>query len=162
MTFVRVNPPLQTGHPDSSQLTHAQLAGMKPAADVLTLVQLTQQHRGLTAAVLVAVRVRVAVPVGMPVVVVMSSAHGGQCGLRSCRHLHRDGGQVPGGGVQDAATAVDLGLLEYIPFPDALRGKYQCYTQADLAKLRAAGCDHVFADVQTGVAKYMAVLATAD
>ena len=30
----------------------AQLAGMKPAADVLTLVQLTQQHRGLSAAVL--------------------------------------------------------------------------------------------------------------
>jgi methyl-accepting chemotaxis protein len=30
----------------------AQLAGMKPAADVLELVQLTQQHRGLTASVL--------------------------------------------------------------------------------------------------------------
>ena len=39
------------------------------------------------------------------------------------------------------------GLLEYIPFPDALRGKYQCYTQADLTALRAAGCDHAFADV---------------
>jgi ADP-L-glycero-D-manno-heptose 6-epimerase len=63
------------------------------------------------------------------------------------------------GGVQDAATAVDLGLLEYIPFPDALRGKYQCYTQADLGALRAAGCEHQFADVATGVAKYMAELA---
>jgi ADP-L-glycero-D-manno-heptose 6-epimerase len=48
--------------------------------------------------------------------------------------------------------------IEYIPFPDALRGKYQCFTQADLTKLRAAGCDHAFADVQTGVAKYMAHL----
>lgn len=66
------------------------------------------------------------------------------------------------GGVQDTATAVDLGLLEYIPFPDALRGKYQCYTQADLTALRAAGCDHAFADVQTGVARYMAALATRD
>lgn len=66
------------------------------------------------------------------------------------------------GGVQDAPTAVDLGLLEYIPFPDALRGKYQCYTQADLTALRAAGCDHAFADVQTGVASYMAALATRD
>ncbi len=47
------------------------------------------------------------------------------------------------------------GLIEYIPFPDALRGKYQCFTQADLAKLRAAGCDHTFADVQTGVAQYV-------
>ena len=51
------------------------------------------------------------------------------------------------------------GGIEYIPFPDALRGKYQCYTQADLSKLRAAGCEHAFADVQTGVARYMAELA---
>ena len=51
------------------------------------------------------------------------------------------------------------GLLEYVPFPDALRGKYQCYTQADLSALRAAGCQHAFADVQTGVASYVAWLA---
>ena len=62
------------------------------------------------------------------------------------------------GGVADAAAAVRQGLLEYVPFPDALRGKYQCYTQADLTALRAAGCDHQFADVATGVAKYMEVL----
>jgi len=60
--------------------------------------------------------------------------------------------------VQDAATAAARGLIEYIAFPDALRGKYQCHTQADLTALRAAGCDHVFADVQTGVARYMAEL----
>jgi ADP-L-glycero-D-manno-heptose 6-epimerase len=65
------------------------------------------------------------------------------------------------GGVPDAATALDLGLLEYIPFPDALRGKYQCYTQADLTALRNAGCDHAFADVATGVARYMQALAAA-
>lgn len=52
------------------------------------------------------------------------------------------------------------GLIEYIPFPDALRGKYQCYTQADLGALRAAGCEHKFADVQTGVAKYVQRLAS--
>lgn len=52
------------------------------------------------------------------------------------------------------------GLIEYIPFPDALRGKYQCYTQADLSKLRATGCDHAFADVQTGVAQYVQWLAS--
>lgn len=63
------------------------------------------------------------------------------------------------GGVQDAATATDLGLLEYVPFPDALRGKYQCYTRADLTALREAGCDHAFADVATGVGKYMQALA---
>ncbi len=51
------------------------------------------------------------------------------------------------------------GLIEYIPFPDALRGKYQCYTQADLTRLRAAGCNHQFADVQTGVSQYVKWLA---
>ncbi|RZJ26393.1 MAG: ADP-glyceromanno-heptose 6-epimerase [Haliea sp.] len=59
----------------------------------------------------------------------------------------------------DAAGAAQRGLIEYIPFPDALRGKYQCYTQADLGALRAAGCDHAFADVQSGVALYVAALA---
>ena len=51
------------------------------------------------------------------------------------------------------------GLIEYIPFPDALRGKYQCYTQADLGALRGAGCSHKFDDVHTGVAKYVQRLA---
>lgn len=57
------------------------------------------------------------------------------------------------------AQAVQAGLIAYIPFPDALRGKYQCYTQADLRALRAAGCGHEFADVRTGVTQYMATLA---
>ena len=50
------------------------------------------------------------------------------------------------------------GLINYIGFPPALVGKYQSYTQADLSALRAAGCDHTFADVQKGVAAYMAWL----
>jgi ADP-L-glycero-D-manno-heptose 6-epimerase len=62
---------------------------------------------------------------------------------------------LKGGDAPDAASAVQQGLLEYIPFPDALRGKYQCYTQADLTVLRDAGCEHTFADVATGVAKYI-------
>ena len=53
---------------------------------------------------------------------------------------------------EDAARA---GLIDYIAFPAALVGKYQSYTQADLSALRAAGCDHGFADVQTGVTAYM-------
>ena len=55
----------------------------------------------------------------------------------------------------DLDAAVQAGLIEYIAFPEALRGKYQCYTQADLTALRATGCDHVFADVQPGVTQYM-------
>jgi ADP-L-glycero-D-manno-heptose 6-epimerase len=58
----------------------------------------------------------------------------------------------------DLAQAEQLGLIEYIPFPDALRGKYQCYTQADLNHLRSTGCNHVFADVTSGVTQYMAAL----
>jgi ADP-L-glycero-D-manno-heptose 6-epimerase len=54
---------------------------------------------------------------------------------------------------------VRQGLVEYIPFPTALVGKYQCHTQADLARLRAAGCQHAFADVATGVERYVRWLA---
>jgi ADP-L-glycero-D-manno-heptose 6-epimerase len=50
---------------------------------------------------------------------------------------------------------VSHGIVEYIPFPDALVGKYQCFTQADLSRLRSVGCDHVFADVETGVRAYV-------
>jgi ADP-L-glycero-D-manno-heptose 6-epimerase len=53
------------------------------------------------------------------------------------------------------ADVAAQGLVEYVPFPDALRGKYQCYTQADLTALRATGCDHPFVDVQTGVGQYV-------
>jgi len=52
-----------------------------------------------------------------------------------------------------------LGLVEYIPFPDALVGKYQCFTQADLSLLRGTGCAHRFADVATGVQRYVEWLA---
>jgi ADP-L-glycero-D-manno-heptose 6-epimerase len=53
------------------------------------------------------------------------------------------------------ADLVAKGLVEYIDFPQALVGKYQCYTQADMTRLRAAGCDHRFADVATGVERYV-------
>lgn len=62
------------------------------------------------------------------------------------------------GKAMTTAEAVSAGLIEYIPFPEALRGKYQSYTQADLTALRATGCDHAFADVATGVASYMQAL----
>jgi ADP-L-glycero-D-manno-heptose 6-epimerase len=53
------------------------------------------------------------------------------------------------------AELVQRGLIEYIPFPDALRGKYQCFTQADQSKLRAAGYDAPFLTVQEGVDRYV-------
>ena len=56
------------------------------------------------------------------------------------------------------AAAVEKGLIEYIPFPEALVGKYQAYTQADLTQLRNAGCDVPFRTVQQGTADYMRYL----
>ena len=57
------------------------------------------------------------------------------------------------------SALVAQGLVEYVPFPDALVGKYQSFTQADLTRLRAAGCEHAFADVATGVKAYVEWLA---
>jgi ADP-L-glycero-D-manno-heptose 6-epimerase len=57
-------------------------------------------------------------------------------------------------------SMVDQKLIQYIPFPEALVGKYQSHTQADLTALRAVGCDHVFADVSKGVSAYIQQLAT--
>ena len=57
------------------------------------------------------------------------------------------------------ADMVRQGVVEYIDFPAALVGKYQCFTQADLSALRAAGCAHAFADVATGVRHYAQWLA---
>ena len=57
-----------------------------------------------------------------------------------------------------AKTAEQLAnekLLEYIPFPDALKGKYQSFTQADLTKLRAAGYKADFLTVEEGVGRYV-------
>lgn len=63
---------------------------------------------------------------------------------------------------QNVAEAVvkyhGKGEIEYIPFPDHLRGRYQSFTQADLTKLRATGCDVEFRTVAEGVAAYMAWL----
>jgi len=49
----------------------------------------------------------------------------------------------------------DERLLEYVPFPEALKGKYQSFTQADLTNLRAAGYQEDFLTVEQGVSKYM-------
>ncbi|MHB8666404.1 MAG: ADP-glyceromanno-heptose 6-epimerase [Burkholderiales bacterium] len=45
-------------------------------------------------------------------------------------------------------------MIEYIAFPDALKGKYQSYTEADNAALRRAGYTDPFLTVEEGVALY--------
>lgn len=47
------------------------------------------------------------------------------------------------------------GEIEFIPFPEHLKGHYQSFTQADLTQLRKAGCDHEFKTVAQGVAEYL-------
>lgn len=46
-------------------------------------------------------------------------------------------------------------LIEYVAFPDALRGKYQAYTQADTTQLRAAGFQDAMYTVEQGVSAYI-------
>ena len=53
---------------------------------------------------------------------------------------------------------VQKNLIEYVPFPAGLAEKYQSYTQADLAQLRAAGYAREFRAVEQGVAAYVAEL----
>ncbi|MFN4237801.1 MAG: ADP-glyceromanno-heptose 6-epimerase [Vogesella sp.] len=50
---------------------------------------------------------------------------------------------------------VEQGILEYIDFPDALKGKYQSFTQADIGKLRAAGYSEPMLTVEQGVDRYV-------
>jgi ADP-L-glycero-D-manno-heptose 6-epimerase len=47
------------------------------------------------------------------------------------------------------------GSIEYIPFPEHLNGAYQSYTQADIERLRSAGCDVEFRSVEAGVHDYL-------
>ncbi|SHH73660.1 ADP-glyceromanno-heptose 6-epimerase [Ferrimonas marina] len=51
------------------------------------------------------------------------------------------------------------GNVEYIPFPDKLKGAYQSYTQADLTQLRAAGYSEPFKSVEQAVPLYLDWLA---
>ena len=59
----------------------------------------------------------------------------------------------------DVANAVidwhGKGRVRYIPFPQQLEGAYQSYTQADLTRLRAAGCNVEFRGVEEGVRDYL-------
>lgn len=50
---------------------------------------------------------------------------------------------------------VDAQLIRYIPFPDALKGKYQSFTEANIAQLRDAGYEEPFYDVEQGVSRYV-------
>jgi ADP-L-glycero-D-manno-heptose 6-epimerase len=71
--------------------------------------------------------------------------------VNACR---RAAGEAP----LDLAQLRASGAIEYIPFPPALKGKYQSFTEADLSALRAAGYDAPFLTVEQGVGRYVDAL----
>lgn len=68
--------------------------------------------------------------------------------LNACRR-HRGEAQIT------LARALEAGEIAYIPMPEALRGKYQSYTQANLEQLRGAGYAEAFLDIEQGVGNYV-------
>ena len=64
----------------------------------------------------------------------------------------------------DVAKAViawhDKGEIEYIEFPEHLKGSYQSYTEADLNSLREMGYKDDFLSVEDGVKQYLDILNT--
>jgi len=60
---------------------------------------------------------------------------------------------------KDVADAVvawhGQGEIEFIPFPDHLKGRYQSFTEADISVLREAGYNGEFKSVEEGVPLYM-------
>ena len=60
----------------------------------------------------------------------------------------------------DLAAAVYRALgeelrIEYIPTPEAIRDRYQYFTEADMSRLRAAGYDQTFTTLEDGVGAYV-------
>ena len=60
-----------------------------------------------------------------------------------------------GNQAQALPELVAAGAITYVPFPPALVGKYQSYTQADLTRLRAAGYRAPMIGVAEGVPRYV-------
>jgi ADP-L-glycero-D-manno-heptose 6-epimerase len=58
----------------------------------------------------------------------------------------------------DLAEMQRRGVIEYIPVPQALSGKYQSFTQADLSQLRSIGYREPFLNVEEGVGRYVDAL----
>ena len=68
--------------------------------------------------------------------------------VNACRH-------AKGQSALSLAQMQLQGLISYIPFPDALKGKYQSFTQADIGALRGAGYAEPFLTVEQGVSRYV-------
>src|SRR3546814_20732853 len=45
--------------------------------------------------------------------------------------------------------------ISYVPTPEAIRDKYQYFTEAKMPRLRAAGYERPFTELEDGVARYV-------
>ena len=71
-----------------------------------------------------------------------------QAAVNACRRAEGE----PARPLPDLVAA---GIVTYVPMPEALHGKYQSYTQADIDALRKAGYEAPMLDVEQGVARYV-------
>ncbi|MGE4530906.1 MAG: ADP-glyceromanno-heptose 6-epimerase [Acidithiobacillus sp.] len=60
-----------------------------------------------------------------------------------------------GEAMQDLHSLQKAQIIRYISMPEALHGKYQSFTQADISKLREAGYSKPFLTVEQGVERYV-------
>ena len=51
--------------------------------------------------------------------------------------------------------ALGQGTIEYVDFPEQLKGRYQGFTEADITRLREAGYDGAFRDLRSGIKDYV-------
>lgn len=61
---------------------------------------------------------------------------------------------------EDLARAVFTAMkiapkISFVDMPDALRGRYQYFTQADMTKLRSVGYDKPFTELEEGIRRYV-------
>jgi ADP-L-glycero-D-manno-heptose 6-epimerase len=68
--------------------------------------------------------------------------------INACR---KAAGEAP----RSIAELVSDRVITYMPFPPALAGKYQSFTEADLTRLRAVGYGAPMLGVDEGVARYV-------
>ncbi|MGL5086240.1 MAG: hypothetical protein ACRC68_11100, partial [Clostridium sp.] len=53
-------------------------------------------------------------------------------------------------------------VIEFVPMPEDLRGRYQYFTEASMNKLKLAGYTKKFYDLEDGVADYVKYLKKED
>jgi len=64
--------------------------------------------------------------------------------------------------LMNLADATTESMINYVDFPDALVGKYQSFTEANITRLRESGYSERMLDLESGVQRYVDWLSTQD